>query len=379
MPSTECPICGDGFTSETGVRDHTWDVHDACHHCGDQFDEQNALYTHWLETHAGDLSRDARKRAETNVGDRTVCPSCEKRFGDDSAVRNHAWDAHGICHRCGESFDEQEELHAHWLALHGDDLSRSERSRAESTVGGLTFSDRLTHQGPVGAVTGLRVSRRTLIGGGIVGLGAVLGGGLITGAFGGGGSNDSGLDRHPAATALGNQPFLGPAPETADGTIIAFEDPSCPSCARFELGTFPQLKSELIDAGKVAFTYRGIPVVYDWGEPAILALEATYARDEAAFWKLKTFYYDSQDRIGRQNVQDATRQFLTDRTDLDAAAVLNDVDSETYRDAVNTDLQASRDAGVRGTPTFFLFRDESFVSKIVGPQSYDVFKNSLGV
>jgi protein-disulfide isomerase len=176
-----------------------------------------------------------------------------------------------------------------------------------------------------------------------------------------------------------SQPTLGPSPSDASGTIIAFEDPSCPSCARFELGTFPQLKSELIDQGHLSFVYRGIPVVYPWGEPAVLALEATYSLDEAVFWALKDFYYRSQNQIDGQNVRSATRQFLADETSVEAETVIEAIDQATHRDAVDTDLQASREAGVRGTPTFFLFKDGSFVTDVVGPQPYEVFKNSLGL
>jgi protein-disulfide isomerase len=306
------------------------------------------------------------------------CPLCQDRFTNDAALRDHCWDAHGACHRCSAEFDEQYTLYTHWLAVHEDELSRTERAQAESAVGELTFRDRLTHAGPTGALRNVTVTRRKLLGGGVVGLGALVGGFALSGGFGGD-STGPALAAHPAATGLENQPTLGPSPAEADGTIIAFEDPSCSSCARFERGTFPQLKSDLIDTDSVAFVFRGIPVVFDWGKPAILALEATYARTPDAFWALKAFYYRSQGKIGSQNVRDVTRQFLADQTDVDATAVLEDVDSGTHGDAVEADLQASQDAGVRGTPTFFLFRDGSFVTELVGPQSYTVFKNALGV
>lgn len=63
MTSTDCPICGEGFSSEKGVRDHTWDLHSACHYCGDEFDDQEALYSHWLGDHDDELTTEDRKRA----------------------------------------------------------------------------------------------------------------------------------------------------------------------------------------------------------------------------------------------------------------------------------------------------------------------------
>lgn len=379
MTEPICPVCGDSFTTETGVRDHTWDVHKACHHCGDQFDEQDSLYTHWLETHERELSEETRKRAATKVGDCTVCPTCSNRFASKEAVRNHAWDAHGACHVCGDQFDDQETLYAHWLAVHESELSRSARRQAEATTGSLSFDDRLTHQGSLEAISNVRISRRALLGGGATASVGLLGSAFVTGAFGGSGDSRSSIKTHPAATAIADQPTLGPTPGTAKGTIIAFEDPSCPSCARFELNTFPEVKSKLVEPGDVSFVYRAIPVVRPWGEPATLALEAVQARDQATFWGLKRFYYENQPRIDTNNVYQVTRSHLSEQTDLDADAVVQDAKQGTYREDVTTNLDAADQAGVRGTPTFFLFRSGSFATSFVGPQSYSIFANTLGV
>lgn len=305
-----------------------------------------------------------------------TCPHCEETFTKEASSREHCWDVHGACHHCGDEADDQETLYTHWLVLHDDELSRTDRNRAESAVGEPSFGDRLTHQGPAGAISSVGVSRRTLLGGGVAGLGTLIGAGIVTDAFGGDGAD---LADHPAATALETEPTLGPPPGDAEGTIIAFEDPSCPSCARFERDTFPKLESELVDPGTVTFVQRTIPIIREWSEPASLALEATYARDESAFWALSAFYYRSQSELGSRNVREMTSEFLTEETSVDGAAVADDIDGETHRDDVDADLQASRDAGVNGTPTFFLFRDGSFVTELAGPQSYGVFENSLGV
>lgn len=308
-----------------------------------------------------------------------TCPDCGDEFTGEGAVRDHAWDAHGACHHCGDPFDDRDALHTHWLAVHGSELSRADRKRAESTVGPLSFGDRLSHQGPAGAISGASVSRRTLVGGSAAAGVALIGGVLASGTFGGGDGSGASLDSHPAAAALDEQPTLGPAPGTADGTIIAFEDPSCPSCARFERDVYPKLKSNLVDAGDVSFVFRAIPVIRPWGEPASLALEAVQARDEASFWPLKAFYYRNQGGIDSDNVYRVTRSYLAERTDLDADAVVQDARQGTYRGDVDANLRASERAGVSGTPTFFLFAEGSFTTTFIGPQSYSVFANSLGV
>lgn len=75
------------------------------------------------------------------------CPLCEDEFEASADFRDHAWDVHGACHYCGEQFADEETLSVHRLAIHPDELSRAEHERAESSIGHLSFGDRLAHQG----------------------------------------------------------------------------------------------------------------------------------------------------------------------------------------------------------------------------------------
>ncbi|MFB6195003.1 MAG: DsbA family protein [Haloplanus sp.] len=224
-------------------------------------------------------------------------------------------------------------------------------------------------------------TRRGVLAGG---LGLVGAGCLGRGESESGGSDESDpdtrtLDAHPAGRALDAQPRLGPTPTDATAAIVAFEDPSCPRCAAFERTTVPKIRSNLVETGQAAFVARTIPVVYPWGEPAVHALEATFARDEAAFWALFHHYFENQDDFGSDDVLDRTRQFLAAETDVDAAAVVADAEDEAYADAVRTDLAASEAAGVSGTPTVFLFRDGQYRTRASGSVSFDLVTRALGL
>jgi predicted DsbA family dithiol-disulfide isomerase len=109
------------------------------------------------------------------------------------------------------------------------------------------------------------------------------------------------------------------------------------------------------------------------------ALEATYARDEGAFWSLKEHYFATQSEFGDSNVLSRTEEFLASETSLDAGAVIGDVESGTYEKSVQRDIDAGENAGVVSTPSFFLFRDGQFLTEIRGAQSYPVFEQALGV
>jgi len=222
-----------------------------------------------------------------------------------------------------------------------------------------------------------RTTRRTVLASGV----SLLGAGCLGGAGGGGGNGGDApaLADHPVGQDLATQPRLGPDPAEAAGVIVAFEDPSCPRCATFEQETVPQIRSELVDPGDAALVVRTVPLVYPWGEPAIQALEATFARDADAFWALFAHYFDEQDAFDTGNVLDRTESFLSAETGVDAAAVVADAESTAYDDAVRTDLSAAEAADVSGTPTVFLFRDGAYRTRVTGSVSFELVRQSLGL
>lgn len=200
----------------------------------------------------------------------------------------------------------------------------------------------------------------------------------------GGGGEGQSIEDHPAARNVADQPRLGGPADDSDGdvagnVILAFEDPSCPRCAKFERETVPRIESELVEPGDAAFVFRNYPVVYEWGEPATQALEATYARDETALWALLDHYYAEQDAFTIDNVLARTATYLDVETDLDGGAVAEDARAGTYDDAVQADLEAGMAADLgRTTPVVLLFRDGSYRTRASGSVSYELIANALG-
>ena len=218
-----------------------------------------------------------------------------------------------------------------------------------------------------------RASRRSF-----VRAGATVAIGLAAGCLGGGGGDDdSPLIDHPAATDLGDQPRLGPDPAAAEATVIVFEDPSCPSCQVFERRTFPALRAELIESDRVAFFAREYPIVAPWGEVGSRLLEATFARDEASFWSLRGYYYEHQGRIRSDDVYERTRQHLEAGGAVNARRVVREVKRGGYERPVARDVAAAKAADVKGTPTFFLFDGDRYLTNIAGAPSYSMLENAL--
>jgi protein-disulfide isomerase len=223
-------------------------------------------------------------------------------------------------------------------------------------------------------------TRRTFLAGGGSATAVALAG-CLGGLGGGGGGGSDSLEDHPAGQALESQPSLGPPPGEADGVIVAFEDPSCTSCARYERQVLPEIRSDLVDPGHATFVFRGIPVIYPWGEPATHALEATVQRDEDAHWSLLAHYFGNQGSLsegGKDAVLSATREFLAANTDVDADAVVTAVEDGSVDDAVETDLTAAEGSDVQGTPTILVFKDGQYQTKGTS-LGVDVIRNTLGV
>jgi protein-disulfide isomerase len=142
----------------------------------------------------------------------------------------------------------------------------------------------------------------------------------------------------------------------------------------------PRIRDELVATGQARFVARTYPVVYPWGEPAVQALEATFARSPEAFWGLFAHYFADQDAFSTDNVLPRTEEWLAANTDLDGAAVVADAEAGAYDDAVQVDLDAGEAAGVgRTTPTVFLFRDGEYVTRAGGSVSFDLITSALGL
>lgn len=85
------------------------------------------------------------------------------------------------------------------------------------------------------------------------------------------------------AVDVGHLPALGD--KNAKVTIVEFADLECPFCKRYFVDTFPQIKKEYIDTGKVAYYYRHFPLSF---HPLALpfANASECANEQKKFWEM---------------------------------------------------------------------------------------------
>ena len=155
--------------------------------------------------------------------------------------------------------------------------------------------------------------------------------------------------------SVDDDPVLGDP--KARVTIIEFGDYQCPFCRSFWKDTFPRLKKEYIDTGKVRFVFRDFP---QKGHPEAIAaaVAAECAEDQGRYWPFHDKVFREQDRRGQPDevVRFRAAELKRWATDvgLEAAAFNECFDAGRHQDEVMKDYEDAAGLGMKGTPVFFV-------------------------
>ena len=81
------------------------------------------------------------------------------------------------------------------------------------------------------------------------------------------------VDASATAQAQPAQPAVAPTPETftayyayatgdedAPVTMVEYTDYQCPYCSQYSVQTFPQIKANMIDSGRVRYIFKDLPL-----------------------------------------------------------------------------------------------------------------------
>ncbi|MBI2232627.1 MAG: DsbA family protein [Candidatus Aenigmarchaeota archaeon] len=170
--------------------------------------------------------------------------------------------------------------------------------------------------------------------------------------------------------SLDDDPQLGD--RNAKLVMIEFSDFQCPFCERFFSSTLPLVKKEYVDTGKVLFVYRDFPLdsIHPQAVPAALA--AGCADEQGRFWEYHDKIFQNQASLG-----DTSYKAWAADLGLDTTKFNDCYDSKKYAGEVQKDFQDGSDAGVSGTPTFYIGSPQKGYIEIVGAQPFSVIKQAL--
>jgi protein-disulfide isomerase len=170
----------------------------------------------------------------------------------------------------------------------------------------------------------------------------------------------------PVKLSITGDPTRGP--DNARVTLVEFSDFQCPYCSKAVAETKNLMRQFPKD---VRLVFKQFPL--DTHADAQFGAEAALAAQaQGKFWEMHDLLYAGYPNISRTVVLGYARKLGLDMTRFTA-----ELDSHKYRARVQAEEQEGEDAGVAGTPTFFINGkkfNESFEAAVVAPLIRDELK-----
>jgi protein-disulfide isomerase len=169
-------------------------------------------------------------------------------------------------------------------------------------------------------------------------------------------------------------PFNVLGRDDAPVAIIEFTDLQCPYCARYARQTFPRLRRDYIDTGKLRYSSRDLPLPFhDFAMPAAVASRC--AGEQGRFWEYREALFAAQGSLGTEPYARIAQELGLDVAKL--AACRSDGRQAAE---VRADLERARAHGISSTPAFVIGRvvNGEFQGELFsGAQSYEVFASKI--
>lgn len=138
-------------------------------------------------------------------------------------------------------------------------------------------------------------------------------------------------------------------PETAKVVVVEYASASCPHCANFYKTTFPVLKKEYIDTGKIRFVFREFP----HNQPALAAFMLARCAPKEKYFPLIDMFFEQQDTwlaAPLEGLQKIAQLAGFTKESFDACLK----NEEVAKGILAVRDQATKDFGVESIPTFFI-------------------------
>ena len=161
--------------------------------------------------------------------------------------------------------------------------------------------------------------------------------------------------------ATGDSPARGPADAPIE--LIEFSDFECPFCLRAD-PTVRQVLSTYGDRVRLVYLHYPLPN-HPNARPAAEA--SACAADQGKFWAYHDRLFTRQAKLGAADLKQHAVEI-----GLDAAKFNACVDSRATKGRVDADMRLAEEAGVNGTPAFFING-----RPLSGAQPFDAFKRII--
>lgn len=156
--------------------------------------------------------------------------------------------------------------------------------------------------------------------------------------------------------------------------MVEYTDYQCPFCSQFATATFPALKKDYIDTGKLRFISRNYPL--DFHPHALKAAQsAQCAGDQDKYWPMKDALMQNHAQLNPELITS-----LAKGLSLDMPAFQACMDGGKHLPEIKAGIAVANSVGINGTPCFIIGKIdgenlEGF--RLVGAQPFAVFKKLI--
>jgi protein-disulfide isomerase len=157
-------------------------------------------------------------------------------------------------------------------------------------------------------------------------------------------------------------------------TLVEFTDYQCPYCRRFEAQTWPLIKRDWVDTGRLRFIVRDLPL--EFHSAARPAAEAVHcAAEQGRFWPMHDALLAEHADLTPAGLTRAARSLGVDPARFAACT-----SAHRYDAAIAHNAAAAQALGLHGTPAFVIGRVRDGVLQgwvLLGAQPYEDFDAAL--
>ena len=157
-------------------------------------------------------------------------------------------------------------------------------------------------------------------------------------------------------------------------TVVEFTDYQCPYCRRFQAESWPRLRHDWIDTGKLRFIVRDLPLeIHSAARPAAEA--AHCAGEQGRFWRMHDLLLGVQADLSPKGIDGYARAAGLDMTRFHACVVAHKYSADIARNIAEADR-----LGLSGTPSFIVGRTVNGVltgERVSGALPYQDFNAGL--
>jgi protein-disulfide isomerase len=197
-----------------------------------------------------------------------------------------------------------------------------------------------------------------------------LGSGLPAGEPGRAAANPAAAER--VTVGVGSAPALGG--NEAPLTIVEFTDYQCPFCEQFHLTVFQEIKRDYIDAGKVRYMSRDLPLAMHPNAMSA-AHAARCAGEQNKFWEMRNALIANANQLGMDRYA-----ILADELKLDPLRFQKCLAEERYKAQIAKDMSDAQAASITGTPSFVVGRSTGDAVEgvlLIGALPYPTFDAAI--